>query len=153
MRTRLEQTVDIAAPASTVWDYVTDWPRQEEWIPATRVEKVDDAASVGGRFRAWTGVGRLGFWDPMTITSWERTPDGGGRCEVLHRGSVVHGEGEFAVVALDESHSRFVWAELLVVPGGRVGAVGWRVARPVVERLIGLGLSKMRDLVESRQAR
>ena len=164
MRTRLEQTVDIAARASTVWDYVTDWPRQEEWIPKTRVEKVDDAASVGGRFRAWTGLGvppsggtrgasprGLGFWDPMTITSWERTPDGGGRCEVLHRGSVVHGEGEFAVISIDESHSRFVWAELLVVPGGRVGAVGWRVARPVVERLIGLGLSKMRDLVESQQ--
>lgn len=153
MRTRLEQTVDIAAPASSVWDYVTDWPRQEEWIPKTRVETLDDAASVGGRFRAWTGVGRLGFWDPMTITSWERTPDGGGRCEVLHRGSVVHGEGEFAVVALDESHSRFVWAELLVVPGGRVGAAGWRLVRPVVERLIGLGLSKMRDLVESQQVR
>jgi hypothetical protein len=151
VRTRLERTVDIAAPASVVWNYVTDWPRQGEWIPKTRVERIGAAAGVGGRFRAWTGLGRVGFWDPMTITSWERSPDGGGRCEVLHRGSVVHGEGEFSVLAIDDAHSRFVWAELLVVPGGRVGAAGWRVARPVVERLIGLGLSKVRSLVEAGQ--
>jgi len=148
VRTRLQREVEIAAPAARVWDYVTDWPRQEEWIPKTRVEKLDDAAGVGGRFRAWTGLGRVGFWDPMTITSWERSADGGGVCEVLHLGAVVKGEGEFGVVAVDEHTSRFVWAEMLVVPFGRVGAVGWRLARPVVERLIDVGLRRMRDRVE-----
>jgi hypothetical protein len=148
VRTRLQREVDIAAPADVVWGHVTDWPRQGEWIPGTRVENVDAADGLGGRFRAWTGLGRVGFWDPMTITAWERTPDGGGRCEVLHLGRVVKGEGEFGVVALDEVRSRFVWAELLVVPAGRVGATGWRAARPVVERLIDRGLRQLRDQVE-----
>ena len=148
MRTRLQCEVDIAAPAAAVWDYVTDWPRQGEWIPATRVENVDEADRVGGRFRAWSGVGRVGFWDPMTITAWERTPDGGGRCEVLHLGSVVKGEGEFAVVPRGERASRFIWAEMVVVPGGTVGAVVWRVVRPVVERLIDRGLRQVRDRIE-----
>ncbi len=150
MRTRLERQVDIAAPADEVWRYVTDWPRQEEWIPATRVENVGAADTLGGRFRAWTGLGRVGFWDPMTITAWERDPAGGGRCEVLHTGRVVKGEGEFTVVALDAGRSRFVWAELLVVPAGRAGALGWRAARPVVERLIDRGLRDLRDQVEAR---
>ena len=150
MRTRLQREVDIAAPAEAVWDFVTDWPRQGDWIPATRVERVDAADGVGGRFRAWSGLGRVGFWDPMTITAWERTPDGGGRCEELHLGRVVKGEGEFGVVALDAGRARFVWAELLVVPGGRVGAAGWRAARPVVERLIDRGLRQVRDQVEQR---
>jgi len=74
VRTRLQREVDIAAPAEAVWDFVTDWPRQGDWIPATRVERVDAADGVGGRFRAWSGLGRVGFWDPMTITAWERTP-------------------------------------------------------------------------------
>lgn len=152
MRTRVERVVDIAAPASEVWDYVTDWPRQQDWIPQTRVENVDDARGLGGRFRAWSGVGRVGFWDPMTITSWERTPDGGGRCEVLHRGTVVRGEGEFVVVARGERASRFVWAEVVVVPLGPVGAAGWRALRPLVERLIDRGLASMRDLVEAAGA-
>ena len=149
MRVRLEREVDVAAPADRVWDYVTDWPSQEDWIPLTRVENLDHAAGLGGRFRAWTGVGPVGFWDPMTITAWERTPDGGGRCEVLHRGAVVRGEGEFAVVARGEGASRFVWAEMVVLPGGALGALGWRVVRPVVERLIDRGLRGMRDQVEA----
>ncbi len=125
MRTRIERVVDIDAPADQVWDYVTDWPRQEEWIPQTRVENVDDANGLGGRFRAWSGLGPIGFWDPMTITAWERTADGGGRCEVLHRGAVVKGEGEFVVVARHEGSCRFVWAEVVVVRlGHRAAATG-----------------------------
>jgi hypothetical protein len=38
---------------------------------------------------------------------------------------------------------------MAVVPFGRVGALGWRVARPVVERLIGRGLRVMRERVEA----
>ena len=149
MRTRLERRVDVAAPADLVWGFVTDWPRQGDWIPLTRVERIDAADHVGGRFRAWSGVGRVGFWDPMTITAWERTPDGGGRCEVLHRGAVVQGEGEFAVLARGPGASTFVWAELLVVPGGRVGAFAYRLARPVVERLLDRALDRLRELAEA----
>jgi hypothetical protein len=152
VRTRIQREVQVAAPAEAVWDYVTDWPRQGEWIPQTRVENLDDASGLGGRFRAWSGIGRLGFWDPMTITAWERSADGGGRCEVLHRGAVVKGEGEFAVVARGPAASTFVWAEVVVIPFGRVGALAWRLVRPVVERLIDAGLDSMRVLVETGSA-
>jgi len=152
VRARLERSVEVAAPASELWDYISDWPRQGEWVPLTRVEKVDDANVLGGRIRAWTGLGPVGFWDPMTITAWERTAGGGGRCEVLHRGRVVRGEGEFTVVALGPRSSRFVWAEVLVVPGRAVGALGWRAARPVVERVIDHALRTLRDRVESGTA-
>ena len=152
MRARLEQTVEVSAPPGVVWDYVTDWPRQSEWVPLTRVERVDAADGLGGRIRAWTGLGPVGFWDPMTITAWERSPDGGGRCEVLHLGQVVRGEGEFTVLATGPGRSRFVWAELLDVPFGRAGALGWRLGSPMVGRTIGGALRTMRDLVESGRA-
>ena len=152
MRFRLQREVDVAAPAAELWDYVTDWPRQGEWIPKTRVENLGEGRGVGGRFRAWSGLGRVGFWDLMTITAWEKTPDGGGRCEVLHLGSVVKGEGEFAVVARGEHASRFVWAEIVVVPLGALGAVGWRLVRPLVERLIDRGLASLRQRVERDSA-
>ena len=152
MRTRIERSTDVAAPADAVWEYVTDWPRQQEWVPGTRVERVDHASGLGGRFRAWTGVGRIGFWDPMTITAWYRDDDGGGRCEVLHLGAVVKGEGEFVVQATGAGSSRFVWAETVVVPLGRVGALAWRLVRPLVERVIDAGLAMMRRRVESEAA-
>ncbi|HSE08077.1 MAG TPA: SRPBCC family protein, partial [Nocardioidaceae bacterium] len=63
---------EVGASADLVWEYITDWPRQGEWIPLTRVERVDAADGVGGRFRAWTGIGPVGFWDTITITAWEK---------------------------------------------------------------------------------
>jgi hypothetical protein len=149
-RVRLQREIDVAAPASEVWDYITDWPRQGEWVPLTRVEVVDRADGLGGTFRAWTGVGKVGFWDPMTITAWERLPEGGGRCEVLHLGKLVKGEGEFTVLSRGPDSSRFVWAEVLVLPLGALGSAGWRLARPVGERVIDRALRRMRDLVEQR---
>lgn len=153
MRSRISRVVDVDAPADRVWGYVTDWPAQREWIPMTRVERVDAADGVGGRLRAWTGLGPLGFWDPMTITRWVRTPDGGGRCEVLHTGSVVRGEGEFAVVPVSATSSRFVWSEVLVLPGGRVGAAAWTVVRPAMERMVDRALHAMRRRVETEHLR
>lgn len=155
MRTLVRREVALGVPAAVAWEHVTDWPAQSEWVPHTRVERVDPddpAAGVGGRIRAWTGLGRLGFWDTMTITSWERSADGGGRCEVLHTGSVVRGEGEFSVVAEGPDTSRVVWSEMAVVPGGRLGALGFRAVRPVVERLVDQGLARLKERVEGGTA-
>jgi hypothetical protein len=148
----VRRQVDVAVPAQQLWDYVTDWTRQGEWIPRTRVELVDPddpAHGVGGRFRAWSGVGPLGFWDDMTITTWDRAADGGGLCEVLKTGTVVRGEGVFEVVATGEATSRFLWQDMAAVPLGRVGAAGWAAVRPLVERLLDRALDTMRRRVEA----
>lgn len=152
MKVLIRRVVDVDVPASVLWATVTDWERQSGWVPFTRVEPAepgDPAHRLGGRIRAWTGLGPVGFWDHMTITAWEVHADGGGRCEVLHTGQVVKGEGEFAVEALGPGRSRFVWKEMAVLPLGRLGALGWRLARPVAERFIDLGLDRMRRQVEA----
>lgn len=153
MRTVIRREVDIAAPAKLVWEYVTDWPTQGDWIPKTRVERVDAADGVGGRLRAWSGLGPLGFWDLMTITSWDVRPDGGGLCEVLHTGAVVRGEGVFEVRALPDGSSRFVWSELLVLPLGRLGGVGAKVVGPLITRMIDGALCDMKARAELLEGR
>jgi hypothetical protein len=144
MRAEVRSEVAIAAPAGLVWDYVTDWARQGEWIPLTRVEAVDEAGRevrVGGRVRARTGVGPVGFWDPMTITAVEHGQDGSGRCEVLHTGGLVRGEGEFAVEGTVAGTCRFVWWERLALPLGPLGALGWLLtgwaARRGIDQALG----------------
>ena len=152
MRALIRREVALGVPADVTWSYVTDWPRQGEWVPHTRVENVDPderVHQVGGRIRAWTGLGPVGFWDHMTITSWHRYADGGGRCEVLHTGKVVRGEGAFEVVADGDRASRFLWSEMAVVPWGAVGALGFRVVRPLVERQIDRGLAVLKQRVET----
>jgi hypothetical protein len=135
--------VDVDAPAPLVWDYLTDWPRQSEWVPLTRVEAQDLARAVGGRFRAWTGVGPVGFWDPLTVTAWEETRDGERRCEVLHTGSVVQGEAEFRVRPRGVDACTVVWVERVAVPGGPLGAAAWRLASRPVDRMFDVALRRM----------
>jgi polyketide cyclase/dehydrase/lipid transport protein len=152
VRDLVRREVDVAVPADVLWDYLMDWPRQGEWIPFTRVERADPADpanAVGGRIRAWSGIGPVGFWDEMTITTWDRRADGGGVCEVLKTGAVVKGEGVFEVVALGAHRSRFVVSELTVIPLGRVGALGWRLVRPLLVRMLDRALARMKQRIET----
>lgn len=143
--------VRVEAPARVVWGYATDWPRQGEWIPFTRVEVVADgpARGVGSRIRAWTGLGPVGFWDPMTVTSWEEDADGSARCEVLHRGPVLRGDGEFAVVADGTQACTFVWWERLDLPLGPLGALLWRLGGRVMKLGVDRALRRLAKHAES----
>ncbi len=149
MRVVIRRVVDVDVPAQALWDYVVDWPRQGEWIPKTRVERIDEAAGVGGRIRAWSGLGPVGFWDYMTITTWQPYDDGGGLCEVLHTGAVVRGEGIFEVQATGPTSSRFLWTELAVLPLGRLGGWGWRLVAPLGHRLLDRALGTLKAKAEA----
>jgi len=149
MRALVRSEIDVAAPAPLVWQYLTDWPRQAEWIPFTRVQTVDAADGVGGRIRAWTGLGPVGFWDPMTITSWDVADDGSARCEMLHTGAVVRGDAEFAVRPRGPKACTFVWWEHLEIPGGRLGALGWIVIGRLMQKMVDLSLRRMAARAEA----
>ncbi|HET6627397.1 MAG TPA: SRPBCC family protein [Nocardioidaceae bacterium] len=148
MRALVRSEVEVAAPADVVWDYVTDWRRQGEWIPFTTVHPVGRADGVGGRVRARTGVGPVGFWDPMTITAWEVTENGSARCEMLHTGRLVRGEAEFSVVERGFSACTFLWWEHLSIPGGPFGALAWRISGRGMQKLVDLSLRRMASRVE-----
>jgi hypothetical protein len=124
-----EITIDVIvdAPPEAVWDAVTDWPRQSEWMLGTTVRATEqDGVGVGGGIEAFTGVGRLGFLDTMVITEWDPPR----RCVVDHTGRVVRGLGVFEVFALPDGRSRFVWSEELDLPLGVLGRLGWPLVRP-----------------------
>lgn len=141
--------VVVDAPPQAVWDAVTDWPRQSEWMLGTTVRATDlDGVGVGGGLEAFTGVGRAGFWDTMVITEW----DPPWRCVVLHTGQVVKGLGIFEVLALPGGRSRFVWAEELDLPLGVLGRIGWPVVRPGFAWGVRRSLAKLARDVEREHA-
>ena len=146
MSTRLfREVVDIDASAERVWSYVVDWPRQSDWIPATKVWGVGRGAGVGAQIEAWTSVGRIGYLDTMTITAWEPPH----RCEVLHTGRVLRGEGGFVVSARGSDAARLEWWERLVLPGGPVGALMWPALRPAARLGVRRALYALKRGVET----
>lgn len=154
---RLALTVDVAAAPQQVWDAVTDWPRQSEWMVGTTVRATATGADgapgsgVGGGIEAWTGIGsaraRLGFLDTMVITHWDPPR----RCVVRHTGAVIRGWGYFVVqpVADQPNRSRLVWAEELELPFGAVGVAGWTLFRPAFAAGVRASLRAFARSVES----
>jgi hypothetical protein len=119
--------VTINAPVDVVFEAFSQWEEQGRWMLGTKVEvRVGDGRSVGSELAAWSGAGPAGFWDTMTITRWEPPY----RVDVDHTGSMVRGTGTMEVIALPGGRSRFVWAEDLELPWGRLGRLGWPLARP-----------------------
>jgi hypothetical protein len=93
------------------WERLTDWPRHGRYVPLTTITvPTPPPPGVGTTFVAHTGVGRLGFDDPMTVTEWEPPVDGGaGRCRLEKQGRVALG-----------------WAELTVEPIATGTRASWR---------------------------
>jgi carbon monoxide dehydrogenase subunit G len=141
----VRETVDIDASPARVWDHVVDWPRQSEWIPATRVRGVTDGTGIGTQIEAFTGVGPFGLRDTMTVTAWDPPH----RCEVLHTGRVLRGEAGFVVTPRGDDGTRLEWWERFDLPAGPAGRLAWPAARPAVQLGIRRALQALRRSVES----
>jgi Polyketide cyclase / dehydrase and lipid transport len=147
-RTELLVPVEIAAPAAVVWEVVTDWERQGEWILGTRVTVPgpDDGRRLGARFSAFTGIGPVGFTDPMEVVEWDPPR----RCVVTHLGRVVRGDGVFEVTELGPERSQFLWSERLELPLGALGRLGWPLVRPAFRAGVAWSLRRLAGLCEAR---
>jgi len=147
-RASLQVDVPVGAPQQAVWDAVTDWPRQSEWIIGTDVRVVEgDGRSVGSRIEAYTGKRPLGVLDTMTITAWEPPH----RVVVLHDGRLLRGPGEI-VVRADGERSVLSWSEDLELPFGVLGALGWQASKPLVRWGFRRSLRSLAESLERQGA-
>jgi carbon monoxide dehydrogenase subunit G len=140
----LRAEVDVDASPAKVFQALTDWAHQGEWMPGTHVRVTEGGGdAVGDEILARTALGsgllsRVGFDDPMRITRWEP----GVRCDVLHLGRVVRGTGVFLVEPRGSGQARFSWVEWVDPPFGRVGDLGLRLARKPTEFALGIALKR-----------
>lgn len=134
---RIGRTTALAA--GDCWLRVTDWPAHAARVPLTSVSVSSGGPTdVGTVFVVRSGVGRLGFDDPMEVVRWE-PPVGGrpGRCRLVKLGRVIRGWAEIEVHAVGTG-SAVVWVEELriaVLPRPLDGLVG-RVGRVVFGRAL-----------------
>jgi hypothetical protein len=119
----ISHSVTFIASQSDVFDAVTNWEFQSKWIPFTNVVGVgENSHQLGGKLEAFTGIGRVGFLDTMTITKWEPPFV----CEVTHTGNFVKGSGLFEV-SNDADGAKFTWTEYFSLPSGILGNLIWAI--------------------------
>lgn len=95
----IEIVREVPLTPDEAWRRLTAWERHGEFVPLTRIALTPDG------FDAFTGIGRVGFHDPMEVVEW-REPS---FCRLEKRGRVMTG-----------------WAELSVQPAGAGSRVTWR---------------------------
>lgn len=134
--------VEVDAPPQPVWDALTDWAAHDRWMLLTRAR---GGAGVGESIEAFTGVGRLGFLDTMTIRVWEPPH----RAVVRHTGRVVRGSGAFEVRDVPGGRSRVVWSEWVDLPLGLLGRLGWPLVRPLLRAGVTFSLRRLARYVEA----
>ena len=140
----LSASVEIEAPAETVFEAAVDWPSQARWMPLTHVAvKSGDGRSVGTAVVARTGVGPAAAVDPMVVEVWDPPH----LCEVRHDGRVVRGRGVFRVESLGPGRSRFTWEEQLPDSGGY--ALVARLSAPINRAFFGLAVRRFARWVEA----
>ena len=132
--------VTVAAEPAATWRAATDWPRQHEWIWATRVS---GGHGTGAEVTGRTGIGPIGFTDRMVITEWDPPR----RCVLKHTGRVVRGMGIFEVVPRGPG-SQFRWTEDLQLPvPSAVGRLAGLVITPVAEWALRSSLRRFARLL------
>jgi len=132
-------------PASVCFEKLVDWDAHSAAIPLTRLQH-DGDVRLGQRFVARTGVGPLGFDDPMQVELLRRpTGDNAdalpGVVEVAKQGRVIGGRVRWTVTPTPTG-TEVEWAQQLTI--------GWlpRWLDPVVGVFgrIGYGLGLRRLL-------
>ncbi|MFJ7945818.1 SRPBCC family protein [Streptomyces sp. NPDC096354] len=130
-------------PAAESWRRVTDWERHAAHLPLTRISVPSGLRTgIGTVFVARTGVGPLGFDDPMEVVRWAPPAAGrAGLCRLEKRGSLVLGRASIDVYPA-ECGSHVVWVEELHVRllphwgDALLSGAGRRIFRRVLDGLL-----------------
>lgn len=110
-----ELSINISAPICKVWEKLVDWKSQGEWMALTHVWSSadhDGNSGVGTVIEAFTGIGKFGILDQMKVVEWKPPTF----CAVNHFGRFIKGIGEFRLVELSPSETRFDWYERIDAP-------------------------------------
>jgi hypothetical protein len=141
-RVDLTVTVPVAADQRTAFTAITDWAAQGRWMLGTRVwVSKGTGRTVGDELSGFTGVGRIGFLDTMTITEFRDD-----LVVVEHTGKVVRGAGWMGADSEDGA-TRFVWGEAVDLPFGVLGRLGWLVVKPILALAVRRSLQRLAALV------
>ena len=138
----------IAAPPEAVWEVISDFERQRDWMVDLRsLDVVSDASRGNGTVMNVTSelFGMPIVKDVMEVTAWEPPL----RMDVVHRGQ-FHGSGQFLLDRADNG-TIFTWIEDFAPPLGPLGEAGFAlVVRPHLMRVFARSIANVKRLAEER---
>jgi len=139
----LEMGATIAAPREVVWDLITEWERQGEWMleASDFVVTSPHREGVGVEAKATIAIGGIKTRDRIRVSVWEPPQ----RLAIEHLGW-VSGQGDIFLAPSGPGRTRFFWREELHPPLGLLGALGIAAFKPLMRRIFDRDVAVLRDL-------
>ncbi|GAA3335785.1 hypothetical protein GCM10020358_05440 [Amorphoplanes nipponensis] len=137
-------TVIVNAPAARVFAAFTNWERQSDWIPLTRVRVVEGDGGEGSLIEAITGFGSAALRDEMRVVRVDAPYE----VRVVHCGKVLRGPGAMRCTAMAGDRTQVVMHEWFHLPGGAATRLAWPLIWPGSKLSLKGALKKFGRLVE-----
>ena len=138
----------LPGPPEVVWELLTDWEHQGDWmLEASGFEVIgEQREGVGVEAKATVRIAGLRTRDRIRVGMWEPP-----RILVIEHLGWVKGAGEIQLVPIREG-TRIRWRETLFAPRllGPVGRAGMRLLAPLLQRTFQRDLKVLRGLVRLR---
>lgn len=136
----------LPGPPETVWQLITDWEHQDDWMleASDFVVTTEQREGVGVEALATIRIGGIATRDRVRVSVWEPPT----RLVIDHLGW-VRGHGDIRLSAAGED-TRIVWLERLQAPLGIAGHLGLRLFAPFMRRIFQRDLRVLRGLVRAR---
>ena len=143
----IEVAQTVPGPPSVVWELITDWEHQGDWMLEARDFKVisEQREGVGVEAEASISIGGITTRDIVTVVGWEPNR----RLAIEHKGW-VSGIGEIHLTPLGNDRTHIFWREELQPPVGFLGAMGLTAFKPLMTRIFRRDLKVLSGLVRAR---
>lgn len=143
----LEMAATMPGPPEVVWELLTDWEHQGDWMleASDFVVTSEGREGVGVEAEATIRIAGVTTRDRVRVSGWEPPR----RLAIRHLGW-VKGEGEIHLTPLGEDRTHLFWREELQPPLGVLGAAGMTAFKPVMGRIFRRDLRVLAGLVRAR---
>ena len=141
----IEVTATMPGPPGLVWDLITDWEHQDDWmLEASDFEVISEQREgVGVEAEATVAIGGIKTRDRVRVSGWEPPK----RLVIDHLGW-VKGHGELHLTPGHRSPTTHLyWREELHPPLGILGAIGLALFKPLMNRVFARDLRVLQGLV------
>lgn len=144
---RIEMSRLMPAHSAVVWELITDWEHQDDWMleASDFVVIGDQREGVGVVAEATVKIAGIRTRDRVRVSKWE--PER--RLEISHQGW-ISGSGELVLTQMSDGDTRLDWVEVLHAPLGIIGAIGLRAVTPVMRRIFERDLRVLEGLCRAR---
>ena len=143
----IELAATMPGPPNVVWELITDWENQGDWmLEATDFVVISDhREGIGVEAEATVKIAGITTRDKVRVVGWEPNR----RLSIEHEGW-VSGRGDFYLTPLGKDRTHIFWREELNPPLGALGAVGLVGFKPLMKKVFARDLRVLAGLVRAR---